>query len=41
MGRDCLTLTMVTLFFPNKKISKWQEEGVEIAREKEKDSKRK
>ena len=39
--RDCLTLTMVTLFFPNKKISKWQEEGVEIAREKEKDSKRK
>jgi hypothetical protein len=30
---------MVTLFLPNKKISKWQEEGVMIAREKEKESK--
>jgi len=39
--RDCLTLTMVTLFFPNKKVSKWQQEGVKIAREKEKNSNKK
>ena len=39
--RDCLTLTMVTLFFPNKKVSKWQQEGVKIAREKERNSNKK
>ena len=39
--RDCLTLTCVTLFFPNEKISKWQAEGVEKARTEEKDSKAK
>jgi len=33
--RDCLTLTMVTLFFPNERISKWQQEGVKNARKKE------
>jgi len=33
--RDCLALTVVTLFFANEKISKWQQEGVEIARTKE------
>ena len=37
--RDCLTLTCVTLFFPNEKIGKWQAEGVEKARKKERDLK--
>ena len=33
--RDCFTVTFVTLIIPIKKISKWQEEGVEKAREKD------
>lgn len=33
--RDSLTVTLLTLIRPNEKISKWQKEGVEIARRKE------
>ena len=39
--RDCLTLTFVTLVFPNEKISKWQVEGVEKARKEENNAKEK
>ena len=39
--RDCLTLTFVTLIFPNEKISKWQVEGVEKARKEENNAKEK
>ena len=39
--RDNLTLTFITLIFPNEKISKWQNDGVERAREEEKKSKQK
>ena len=37
--RDCLTITFLTLIFPNENISKWQNEGVIKAREEEKKSK--
>ena len=36
--RDCLTLTFCTLICKIEKVSKWQAEGVEIARQQETDS---
>ena len=37
--RDCLTITFLTLIFPNEKISKWQADGVEKAIAEEKNGK--
>lgn len=33
--RDSLTVTLLTLIKPSKSVSKWQEEGVKIAKKKE------